>query len=93
LLQEVIFRSVVWDRLEASGMAMLPLAAANVNRFAAVVQGLQVPQVQASFEKLIQPQVLSKVTSGGYEGRANRVKFTKDFEVFVKEVHSLIVTV
>ena len=98
LLQEVVFQSIVWDRLEASGLALLPLAAVDVNRFVAVVNGLahQVPgeqqaRLHASFENLVQPEVLAKVTSGGYDGRMNRIKFKKNFELFVKDIHSFLV--
>lgn len=98
LLQEVVFQSIVWDRLEASGMALLPLAAVDVNRFVAVVNVLaqQVPAEQQArlhlaFGKLVQQDVLSKVSSGGYDGRMNRIKFKKNFEMFVKEIHSFVV--
>ena len=79
-------------------MAMLPLAAVDPQRFVEVVNGLtqQVPaeqqvRLQGAFEKLINMEVLKKVSSGGYEGRMNRVRFKKDFETFVKEVHSFLV--
>lgn len=99
LLTEVVFQNVVLDRLEASGYALLPLAAVDLNRFAAVVQDLsnQVPddqqrvRLQAAFQKLIKPEALAKVAEGGYEGRLNRVHFKKDFEEFVHEVHSFLV--
>jgi len=98
LLQEVVFQSIVWDRLEPSGMAMLPLAAVDPQRFVAVVNDLtqQVPaeqqvRLQAAFQKLVNVSVLEKVSSGGYEGRMNRVRFKKDFDLFVKEVHSFLV--
>ena len=81
-----------------SGMALLPLAAVNVNRFVTVVSGIaqqlpveQQPKLLKAFEILIQPQVLDKITTGGYEGRMNRLKFKKDFEVFVKDIHSFLV--
>lgn len=99
LLIEVVFQSVVVDRVEASGLALLPLVAVDVNRFAATVQqiGLQIPderqrnRLQAAFERLIQPEALAKVSAGGYEGRMNRVQFKKEFEVFVNEIHSFLV--
>jgi hypothetical protein len=98
LLQEVAFQSIVWDRLEPCGMALLPLAAVDPQRFVAVVNDLtqQVPaeqqaRLQGAFEKLIKMNVLEKVSSGGYEGRMNRVRFKKDFENFVKEVHSFLI--
>lgn len=98
LLQEVVFQNIVWDRLEASGMALLPLAAVDINRFVAVVNGLarkipeqQQPRLHMAFENLVQPEVLSKVSSGGYNGRMNRIKFKKNFEMFVKDIHSFVV--
>jgi len=99
LLSEVVFQTVVVDRMEAASMALLPLAAVDLNRFAAVVQELSSrvadlqhrARLQAAFSKLIQPQALSDVTVGGYEGRLNRVKFRGDFEDFVGEVHAFLV--
>ena len=99
LLTEVVFQQVVVDRVEAAGMALLPLIAVNMDRFAAVVQELknQVPDVhqqnrlQVAFNKLIQPEALAKVSAGGYEGRMNRAQFKKQFEEFVNEVHSFLV--
>jgi hypothetical protein len=99
LLQDVAFQSIVWDRLEPCGMALLPLAAVDPQRFVAVVNVLtqQVPSEQqrtrlhGAFEKLINVAVLEKVSNGGYEGRMNRMRFKKDFETFVKEVHSFLV--
>jgi hypothetical protein len=103
LLTEVVFQNVVVDRVEAAGMALLPLAAVvDVNRFASIVQDLsaQVPheqqrlRLQAAFQKLMQPETLSKVAAvaeGGYEGRRNRARFKKDFEEFVNDVHSFLV--
>mmetsp|Transcript_35937 Transcript_35937/g.107371 ORF Transcript_35937/g.107371 Transcript_35937/m.107371 type:complete len:327 (+) Transcript_35937:1214-2194(+) len=99
LLREVVFQTVVWDRLEPAGMALLPLAAADVGRFAAVVGTIE-PQfgdeskrarVRAAFERLLHPEVLGKVAAGGYEGRMNRLKFKRDFEMFAKDVHSFLV--
>lgn len=98
LLKEVVFQSIVWDRLEPCGMALLPLAAVDINRFVAVVQGLaqQVapehqPRLQAAFETLIQPEMIAKISSGGYEGRMNRIRFKKAFEDFAKDIHSFLV--
>ena len=100
LLSEVVFQTVVVDRVEAASMALLPLAAVDVNRFAAVVQELssRVPdpqhraRLQAAFAKLIDPQTLSKMAEAdGYEGRANRVKFRGDFQDFVNEIHAFLV--
>lgn len=98
LLQEVVFQQIVWDRLEPAGMALLPLAAVDITRFVAVVNGLtqqispeHQARLQAAFQTLIQPEVLAKVASGGYEGRMNRVRFKKEFDVFVKDIHSFLV--
>ncbi len=98
LLTEVVFQNCVWDRIEATGSALLPLAAADLNRFATVVQMI-CQQIRAehqvrlsrAFEQLLQPDVLGKVISSGYEGRQNRVRFKKDFEMFCQEVHSFLV--
>ena len=99
LLTEVIFQQVVVDRIEAAGMALLPLAAVDVHGFSQVVQELkhQVPDPQqqmrldTAFSTLIQPEALAKVSAGGYEGRLNRAQFKKRFEEFVNEVHSFLV--
>jgi len=99
LLRDVIFQNKVWDRLESAGMALLPLAAVDVNRFAAVVKDLvdQVPvedqkaRLQSGFQTLMQPEVLHKVASGGIEGRKNRIRFKKDFENFCHDIHSFLI--
>lgn len=98
LLMEVVFQNIIWDRLEATGAAMLSLAALDLNRFAAVVQSiaLQMPaenqqRLSHSFQVLLKPEVLSKAGSPGYEGRQNRIKFRKDFEDFCNEIHSFLV--
>ncbi|KAL3921154.1 MAG: hypothetical protein SGILL_002900 [Bacillariaceae sp.] len=74
LLMEVVFQNIIWDRLEPAGLALLPLAAIDINRFAAVVQGMahQVPpehqqRLIAAFEGLLKPEVIAKVTMSGYE--------------------------
>ena len=97
LLKEVIFQGIVWDRLEAAGMALLPCAAVDINRFANVVHSLshhldieKQQRLQAAFQRLMQPDVVSKVANGNYGGRNNRLRFKKDFEVFVKEIHSAV---
>jgi hypothetical protein len=98
LLMEVVFQNCVWDRIEATGSAFLPLAATDLNRFAAVVQGISQqippehqPRLSGAFEQLLQPDVLAKVLAQGYEGRQNRIRFKKDFEHFCHEVHSFLV--
>lgn len=97
LLLEVVFQNIIWDRIEPAGLALLPLAAIDINRFAAVVQGIaqQIPpehqqRLIASFEGLLQAEIVSKVTSGGYEGRKNRILFKKQFESFCHEIHSFL---
>lgn len=98
LLVEVVFQTCVWDRVETSGMALFHLAAADLNRFAAVVQSIcqtipaeQQSRLSQSFQQLLQPELMSKVLSTGYEGRKNRVRFKKDFEAFCHEIHSFLV--
>jgi hypothetical protein len=98
LLMEVVFQNIVWDRIEPAGLALLPLAAIDINRFAAVVQGIaqQIPQehqqrLVSSFERILQPEVVSKVTMSGYEGRKNRILFKREFESFCHEIHSFLV--
>jgi hypothetical protein len=72
LLLEVVFQNIIWDRLESAGMALLPLAAVDLSRFAAVVQGItqQIPaehqqRLSAAFATLLNQEILSKVTSRG----------------------------
>jgi len=99
LLNEVVFQKIVWDRLEPAGAALLPLAAVDVNKFVAVVNSLaqnlgsqeKQQRLQSAFQILMKPEVITKVAAGGYEGRMNRLRFKKDFEVFVRDVHSFIV--
>jgi hypothetical protein len=100
LLTDVVFQSLVVDRVESAGMALLPLAAAQINRFAAVVTDLtnqisdsnQRSRLQAAFTSLIQPEVLEKVLLSGYEGRMNRIRFKESFQGFVSEIHSFLTT-
>ena len=100
LLQDVIFQSIIWDRLEASGSALLPLVAVNVQQFVGLVNEIsskfssndgKKERLQTAFEKLLQPNVLAKVVSNGFEGRKNRIAFKKDFEVFVRDVNSFLI--
>lgn len=97
LLMEVIFQNIIWDRLETAGMALLPVAAIDLPQFGAVVHEitLQVPaehqqRLSNAFASLLQPEILSKVNSRGYEGRQNRIRFKKDFEMFCHEIHSFL---
>ena len=54
-------------------------------------QQQQQQRLVAAFERLLQPDIVSKVTNGGYEGRQNRIQFKKDFETFCHEIHSFLV--
>lgn len=98
LLMEVVFQNCLWDRIETAGLTLLPLAAVDLNRFAAVVHRIcqQIPaehqqRLSHAFEQLLRPEVLSKVMSAGYEGRQNRIRFKKDFESFCHQIHSFLV--
>jgi len=100
LLHEVIFQPIIWDRLVPAGMAMLPLVAMDLDRFAKAVQSLcsqldsvsKQDRLRQAFEKLLNVDILSKCsTSGGLDGRMNRLRFKKDFEVFVREIHSFLI--
>lgn len=97
LLQEVIFQTMIWDRLEPAANALLPLAAIDMGRFANVVNSIsqnldssKKQKMESAFQRLMQPDVLAKVANGNYGGRLNKMRFKKDFEVFVKEVHSAV---
>lgn len=97
LLMEVVFQNIIWDRIETGGTTLLTLAALDVARFASVVQGItqQIPvenqqRLSSAFHLLLKQEVLTKVTSNGYEGRQNRIRFRKDFEDFCNEVHSFL---
>jgi hypothetical protein len=100
LLTEVIFQTIIFDRVEAAGMALLPLIAINPSRFVAVAHELtmKVPdqrhrdRLGVAFSKLVQPEILEKATAGGYEGRANRVRFKEKFEEFVNEVQAFLIS-
>ncbi|CAJ1938974.1 unnamed protein product [Cylindrotheca closterium] len=97
LLMDVVFQNIIWDRIEATGAALLSLAALDLNRFAAVVQSIaqQMPaenqqRLSHSFQVLLKPEILAKAGSPGYEGRQNRIRFRKDFEDFCNEIHSFL---
>jgi hypothetical protein len=99
MLLEVIYQPIVMDRMEATAMAILYMAACDVNRFANVVQevSLQIlnqehkARLDTAYTKLIQPDVLAKAGRNGYEGRTNRLAFRKAFESFINEIHSFLV--
>jgi hypothetical protein len=99
LLLEVVFQNVIWDRLESAGMTLLPLAAVDMGRFGVVVQQLTQQcapiehqhRLANAFEGLLKSEIVGKVSSRGYEGRQNRIRFKKDFENFCNEIHSFLV--
>lgn len=98
LLMEVVFQNIIWDRIEPSGLALLPLAAIDLPRFGEVVQGItnQIPsenrqRLISSFEGLLKPDMMAKAASTGYEGRKNRILFKRDFESFCHEIHSFLI--
>lgn len=97
LLLEVVFQNIIWDRLETAGMALLPIAAIDLSKFATVVQGItqqisveHQQRLSSAFEGLLKQEALSKVSTHGYEGRQNRIRFKKDFENFCQEIHSFL---
>ena len=99
LLQEVVFAPIVWDQLEPAGMALLPLVATDVPGFVGIVHVVaqqldseeQRRRLHCAFEKLIKPDMLTKVAAEGREGRVVRVQFKNDFNVFVHDVQSFVV--
>ena len=99
LIVEVVVQPLVVDRLEACGMALLPLAAANMNRLGGVINYIcqqvsnehQRIRLEQAFTKLLQMEMLSKAAQGGFEGRSNRLKFKDAFQEFVNDVHSFLI--
>lgn len=99
LMKEVILQPIIWDRLEPAGMALLPLAAIDVQKFIGLVHvisqqlGSEEKQrrLHTAFEELIKPDMLSKVAAEGREGRFVRLQFKNAFNVFVRDVHSFLV--
>ena len=97
LLEEVIFQTIIWDRMDPAAYCLLPLAAVDMNRFATVVNGIsqkldsvKQQRMQDAFRRLMQPDVIAKVSKGNYGGRLNKLRFRKDFELFVKDIHSAV---
>ncbi|KAL7538850.1 hypothetical protein ACHAXR_011286 [Thalassiosira sp. AJA248-18] len=99
LIQEVVFQPIIWDRLESAGMALLPLAAIDVQQFIGLVNAISQQlgsedkkhRLHTAFEQLIKPEMLAKVGAEGREGRIVRVQFKKDFDMFVRDVQSFLV--
>merc|ERR1712224_675915 len=96
LLTEVVFQILIWDRIECAGMALLPLAAIDINRFGAVIHRISQQinpdhrqRFMSSFDRLIKADTIVRMTTTkGHEGRKNRILFKKDFECFCHEIHS-----
>jgi hypothetical protein len=99
LIKEVIFQPIIWDRLEPAGMAFLPLAAIDVQKFIGLVNAISQQlggdekqrRLHIAFEKLIKPEMLSKVAAEGREGRFVRLQFKNAFDGFVRDVHSFLI--
>jgi hypothetical protein len=102
IFQKVVFQPLVYDRLEATSHALLPLAAVQENRFSAVIHDLLVESstiknpeqhrcLGLALEKLFAQEIIANVLEEGYEGRINRRRFKESLEEFVKTVHSLVV--
>lgn len=100
LINEVIFQPFIWDRLEPAGTALLPLAAIDVQSFIRLVNSISQQlgcddkqrRLLAAFETLIQPEMLAKVTAEGREGRFVRYQFKSDFNTFVRDVQSFLIS-
>eukprot|EP00977_Amphora_coffeiformis_P009278 scaffold2103_cov185-Amphora_coffeaeformis.AAC.23 len=99
LIVEVVFQPLVVDRVEACGMALLPLAASDVNRLGNVINSIcqqasndyQRVRLEKAFTKLLQMEMLSKAAVAGFEGRSNRMAFKEAFQEFVNDVHSFLI--
>jgi hypothetical protein len=93
LIQEVIFQPIIWDRLEPVAMTLLPLLASmEFSNIAVLVNAISLQtgsqdRLNAAFEKLIKPELVSKTAL-----RMTRMKFKTEFDSFVKDVHSFLVT-
>jgi hypothetical protein len=100
LIAEVIFKPVIWDRLEPAGTALLPLVATDFQSFIGLVDSMKQQlgcadkqrRLQKAFETLIKPELLAKVSAEGREGRFVRYQFKSDFNNFVREVQSFLIT-
>jgi hypothetical protein len=98
LIQEVTFQPVIWDRLECACMTLLPLLASmELSKLVALVntishQSGSQDRLNAAFEKLIKPELVSKTALDARDGRMMRMRFKTEFEAFVKEVQSFLIT-
>lgn len=104
LLTDVVMApSVVFDRIDVTGGALLVLIAADLNFFTTYVRDMiskagivqeQQQQLLAAFEQLVNLETIQAGIQGkGIMGRNARVAFKKTFELFVKHVHSFLVVV
>lgn len=98
LLQDVVFQPLIWDRVDPTGNALLPLIAIDISAFACVVGQIcdllesdKRLRLEASFHNLVKPEVVAKVMENGRAGRLNRLAFKKDFEIFVKDTVSWLI--
>ena len=97
LFTEVIFRSAVMDRQEACGMALLPLAAANLPRLSNIMTQIcdstyqKDDRLKQALGELLTHEKLSNAGLAGYEGRRQRVLFKDAFADFVTKVQLFLV--
>jgi hypothetical protein len=95
LLNEVVFQPIIWDRLEAASLALMPLIAVHGNCIASLVNDMAVKldsfEKQQRFISSFAKLTGSEVINGGYDVRRIRIQFKKDFEVFVKDIHSFLI--
>jgi len=97
LFTDVIFKSIVMDRVELCGYALLPLAAANVPRLSVVLTQLcdatyqKDQRLKQALSDLLTPEKLSKANLTGYEGRRNRALFKEAFSDFVSQSQAFLV--
>ena len=98
LIQEVVFQPIIWDRVEPAAMALLPLLASiELEKIATLVNAISLQsssrdRLNAAFEKLIKPELVSRTALNGREGRMIRMKFKTEFDAFVKDVQSFLIT-
>ncbi|GMH75897.1 hypothetical protein TrST_g29 [Triparma strigata] len=101
LLTDVVMApSVVFDRIDVTGGALLVLIAADLNYFTTYVREMisrvgvqeQQQQLMAAFEQLVNLETIQTGIQGkGNVGRTARAAFKKTFGLFVGHVHSFLV--
>ena len=98
VIQEVVFQPIIWDRLEPVAAALLPLLVSiELSNIATLINTISLQsgsqdRLNVAFEKLIKPELLSKTALNGKEGRMIRTRFKTEFDAFVKDVQSFLVT-